>query len=38
MNSVLIVTTVVASVGLSIAIAALLLRVALKLLGRNLAK
>jgi hypothetical protein len=38
MNSVLVVTTVVASLGLSIALAALLLRFALKLLGRNLAK
>ena len=38
MNSVLIVSTIVASVGLSIAITALLLRIALKLLGRNLAK
>jgi hypothetical protein len=38
MSSFLLVSTVVASLGFSIAIAALVLRLALKLLGRNLAK
>lgn len=38
MNSFLLVSTVVASVGFSIALAALVLRLALKFLGRNLAK
>jgi hypothetical protein len=38
MNSFLLLSTVVASVGLSVALGALVLRVALKLLARNLAK
>ena len=38
MNSVLLVSTVVASVGFSIAIGALVLRIALRLLGHILAK
>ena len=38
MNSFLLLSTVVASVALSVALGALVLRVALKLLARNLAK